>query len=208
LRAVYFGAKVLILDEPTSALGVRRTANVLATIDRVRKNGIGVVFITHNVRHALAVGDRFIVLNRGRTLATAVRGNIAADEMQDMMAGVKNWSPSNTYFSSRGWGPAFRNVRLQRAAYLLERDKQVKGIAVMPSNSAAMAVALQAAKAAGIPVLTRDSDMPRMRRTCLRWCRKTPTIRISTKPATAARRLKRNQRARSNGLYIALVTRS
>jgi simple sugar transport system ATP-binding protein len=87
LRAVYFGAKFLILDEPTSALGVRRTANVLATIDRVRKNGIGVVFITHNVRHAMAVGDRFTVLNRGRTLGTAVRGHIAADEMQDMMAG-------------------------------------------------------------------------------------------------------------------------
>ncbi|HHL20505.1 MAG TPA: sugar ABC transporter ATP-binding protein, partial [Aliiroseovarius sp.] len=58
-RAVYFGARVLILDEPTSALGVRQTSNVLATIDRVRKAGIGVVFITHNVRHALAVGDRF-----------------------------------------------------------------------------------------------------------------------------------------------------
>jgi simple sugar transport system ATP-binding protein len=55
-RAVYFGAKVLILDEPTSALGVRQTANVLATIDKVRKTGIGIVFITHNVRHALAVG--------------------------------------------------------------------------------------------------------------------------------------------------------
>ena len=51
-RAVHFGAKVLILDEPTSALGVRQTSNVLATIDRVRKHGIGVVFITHNVRHA------------------------------------------------------------------------------------------------------------------------------------------------------------
>ncbi|TIL65676.1 ATP-binding cassette domain-containing protein [Mesorhizobium sp.] len=66
-RAVYFGAKVLILDEPTSALGVRQTANVLTTIDRVRKKGIGVVFITHNVRHAMAVGDRFTVLNRGKT---------------------------------------------------------------------------------------------------------------------------------------------
>lgn len=86
-RAVYFGAKVLILDEPTSALGVRQTANVLATIDRVRKNGIGVVFITHNVRHAMAVGDRFTVLNRGRTLGTAARGNIAPDELQEMMAG-------------------------------------------------------------------------------------------------------------------------
>lgn len=86
-RAVYFGAKILILDEPTSALGVRQTSNVLATIDRVRKSGIGVVFITHNVRHAMAVGDRFTVLNRGSTLGTAVRGEIEADELQDMMAG-------------------------------------------------------------------------------------------------------------------------
>jgi len=86
-RAVYFGAKVLILDEPTSALGVRQTSNVLATIDKVRKSGIGVVFITHNVRHALAVGDRFTVLNRGRTLGTAMKGEIQADELQDLMAG-------------------------------------------------------------------------------------------------------------------------
>ncbi len=86
-RAVYFGAKVLILDEPTSALGVRQTANVLATVDRVRKKGIGVVFITHNVRHAMAVGDRFTVLNRGVTLGTADRGHITPEELQDMMAG-------------------------------------------------------------------------------------------------------------------------
>ena len=86
-RAVYFGAKVLILDEPTSALGVRQTSNVLATVDRVRKQGIGVVFITHNVRHAMAVGDRFTVLNRGKTLGTAKRGEITPDELQDLMAG-------------------------------------------------------------------------------------------------------------------------
>ncbi|MEP2640400.1 ATP-binding cassette domain-containing protein [Roseobacter sp.] len=86
-RAVYFGAKVLILDEPTSALGVRQTANVLATIDKVRKQGIAVVFITHNVRHAMAVGDRFTVLNRGQTLGTALRGEITPEELQDMMAG-------------------------------------------------------------------------------------------------------------------------
>jgi len=86
-RAVYFGAKVLILDEPTSALGVRQTANVLATIDRVRKQGIGVVFITHNVRHAMAVGDRFTILNRGQTLGTAVRGDVTAEALQDLMAG-------------------------------------------------------------------------------------------------------------------------
>ncbi|RWO37521.1 MAG: sugar ABC transporter ATP-binding protein [Mesorhizobium sp.] len=86
-RAVYFGAKVLILDEPTSALGVRQTANVLTTIDRVRKKGIGVVFITHNVRHAMAVGDRFTVLNRGKTLGTADRGHISSEELQSLMAG-------------------------------------------------------------------------------------------------------------------------
>ncbi len=86
-RAVHFGAKVLILDEPTSALGVRQTANVLATIDKVRKQGIAVVFITHNVRHALAVGDRFTVLNRGQTLGTAQRGQITPEELQDLMAG-------------------------------------------------------------------------------------------------------------------------
>lgn len=86
-RAVHFGAKVLILDEPTSALGVRQTANVLATIDKVRKQGIAVVFITHNVRHAMAVGDRFTVLNRGKTLGTAERGEITPDELQDLMAG-------------------------------------------------------------------------------------------------------------------------
>jgi len=86
-RAVYFGAKVLILDEPTSALGVRQTANVLATIDKVRKQGIAVVFITHNVRHAMAVGDRFTVLNRGKTLGTAQRGQITPEELQDLMAG-------------------------------------------------------------------------------------------------------------------------
>ncbi|KLN59840.1 ABC transporter ATP-binding protein [Kiloniella spongiae] len=86
-RAVYFGAKVLILDEPTSALGVRQTSNVLATINMVRKLGVAVVFITHNVRHAMAVGDRFTVLNRGKTFGTASRGDVSPEELQDMMAG-------------------------------------------------------------------------------------------------------------------------
>ena len=57
-RAVYFGAKVLILDEPTSALGVRQTSNVLATIDKVRKQGVGVVFISH--RQCLWATRRYI----------------------------------------------------------------------------------------------------------------------------------------------------
>jgi len=53
----------------------------------VRNSGIGVVFITHNVRHAMAVGDRFTVLNRGSTLGTAARGEVSVEELQDLMAG-------------------------------------------------------------------------------------------------------------------------
>jgi simple sugar transport system ATP-binding protein len=86
-RAVHFGARVLILDEPTSALGVRQTANVLSSIDKARNKGVAVVFITHNVRHAMAIGDRFTVLSRGRTLGTALRGEMTQDELQNLMAG-------------------------------------------------------------------------------------------------------------------------
>ena len=88
-RAVYFGARVLILDEPTSALGVAQTSMVLKYIKQVRAKGLGVIFITHNVRHAYAVGDRFTVLNRGKTLGTHVKGNISIDALQNLMAGGK-----------------------------------------------------------------------------------------------------------------------
>ena len=88
-RAVYFGAKLLILDEPTSALGVAQTTMVLKYTNLVRKRGLGVIFITHNVRHAFAVGDKFTVLNRGQTLGTYAKGDIDMDELQNMMAGGK-----------------------------------------------------------------------------------------------------------------------
>ena len=86
-RAVYFGAKLLILDEPTSALGVRQTANVLMTIDKVRKQGVAVVFITHNVLHAFPVGDQFTLLNRGHSMGTFRKNEIEQDSLQTMMAG-------------------------------------------------------------------------------------------------------------------------
>jgi simple sugar transport system ATP-binding protein len=86
-RAVYFGAKVLILDEPTSALGVTQTAMVLDCIREVCSRGLGVVFITHNVRHALAVGDRFTVLSRGGNLESRSRPDIDAEELQALMGG-------------------------------------------------------------------------------------------------------------------------
>lgn len=88
-RAVYFGAKILILDEPTSALGVAQTSMVLKYIHQVQQKGLGVIFITHNVRHAFAVGSRFTVLNRGKTLGTFAKDEITIDELQNLMAGGK-----------------------------------------------------------------------------------------------------------------------
>jgi len=86
-RAVYFGARVLILDEPTSALGVAQTSMVLKYINQVRAHGLGVIFITHNVRHAFAVGDAFTVLNRGQTLGTFRKEEIDMEQLQNLMAG-------------------------------------------------------------------------------------------------------------------------
>jgi simple sugar transport system ATP-binding protein len=86
-RAVYFGAKVLILDEPTSALGVKQSGVVLRYIVQARERGLGVIFITHNPHHAFPVGDRFVVLNRGRLLGAWERGDISRDELVRMMAG-------------------------------------------------------------------------------------------------------------------------
>jgi simple sugar transport system ATP-binding protein len=88
-RAVYFGAKVLILDEPTSALGVKQSAIVLRYIARTREQGVGVIFITHNVHHAYAIGDRFTVLNHGRSMGTFEKGEVSMQELEKMMAGGK-----------------------------------------------------------------------------------------------------------------------
>jgi simple sugar transport system ATP-binding protein len=88
-RAVYFGAKVLILDEPTSALGVKQASMVLRYVAQARARGLGVIFITHNVHHAWAVGDKFTVLNRGRTLGTHAKDGIERERLLNMMAGGK-----------------------------------------------------------------------------------------------------------------------
>jgi simple sugar transport system ATP-binding protein len=77
-RAVHFGTRVLVLDEPTAALGVRESATVLKLIDKVRSRGGAVLFITHNAYHAYASGDRFMVLRRGRELARSPRTSAAS----------------------------------------------------------------------------------------------------------------------------------
>ncbi|WP_018157588.1 ATP-binding cassette domain-containing protein [Demetria terragena] len=86
-RASYFGAKVLILDEPTSALGVKEATVVLRQIEKAREDGIAVVFITHNATHAIAVGDRFSVLIQGRVAAQFLRGQMTRNQILDLMAG-------------------------------------------------------------------------------------------------------------------------
>jgi simple sugar transport system ATP-binding protein len=86
-RAVYFGAKVLILDEPTSALGVRQSGIVLKYIVQARAMGRGVIFITHNPHHAYPVGDRFVLLKRGRMMGSYKKSDTTLDQLTSMMAG-------------------------------------------------------------------------------------------------------------------------
>jgi len=86
-RAVYFGAKVLILDEPTSALGVKQSGVVLRYVVEAAKRGLGVIFITHNPNHAFPVGDRFVILNRGQSMGNFAKEEISQTELTSMMAG-------------------------------------------------------------------------------------------------------------------------
>jgi simple sugar transport system ATP-binding protein len=86
-RAVHFGARVLILDEPTSALGVKQAGVVLRYVAQARDRGLGVVFITHNPHHAYPVGDRFLILNRGRSMGEFAKSGIDREELTRMMAG-------------------------------------------------------------------------------------------------------------------------
>ena len=86
-RAVHFGAKVLILDEPTSALGVKQAAIVLRYIAHAKEQGLGIIFISHNVYHAHPIGDRFTVLERGRSIGTFEKDEISIEELERQMAG-------------------------------------------------------------------------------------------------------------------------
>jgi simple sugar transport system ATP-binding protein len=86
-RAVYFGARMIILDEPTSALGVKQAGVVLRYIAQARDRGLAVILITHNPHHAYPVGDRFLILNRGRSVGDFARADITRDALTRLMAG-------------------------------------------------------------------------------------------------------------------------
>ncbi|QPK78825.1 sugar ABC transporter ATP-binding protein [Corynebacterium lizhenjunii] len=86
-RAIYFGARFLVLDEPTAALGVKQSGMVLRFIDAARERGMGVVFITHNPHHAYLVGDHFAILNLGRTVLDKSAAEVDLEELTQLMAG-------------------------------------------------------------------------------------------------------------------------
>jgi simple sugar transport system ATP-binding protein len=86
-RAIHFGARVLILDEPTAALGVKQAGVVLRYVARARERGVGVVFITHNPHHAYPIGDRFVILRRGEVQGDFGRPDIQLEDLTSMMAG-------------------------------------------------------------------------------------------------------------------------
>ncbi|SEP94556.1 monosaccharide ABC transporter ATP-binding protein, CUT2 family (TC 3.A.1.2.-) [Streptomyces sp. yr375] len=86
-RAVHFGARVLILDEPTAALGVKQSGVVLKYIAAARDRGLGVIFITHNPHHAYMVGDHFSVLRLGTMELSADRSEVTLEELTNHMAG-------------------------------------------------------------------------------------------------------------------------
>jgi simple sugar transport system ATP-binding protein len=86
-RAVYFGARVLILDEPTAALGVKQSGVVLKYIVQARDRGLGVIFITHNPNHAYPVSDHFVLLQRGRTIGDYTKAEITIADLAQQMSG-------------------------------------------------------------------------------------------------------------------------
>ncbi|MGE5573018.1 MAG: ATP-binding cassette domain-containing protein [Bacteroidota bacterium] len=85
-RTMHFGGKLLILDEPTSALSVNETNKVLTYIDEVRKRGLAVIFITHNLYHVYPVADRIVVLEHGRKVGDFAKDEISVDELVQIVS--------------------------------------------------------------------------------------------------------------------------
>jgi simple sugar transport system ATP-binding protein len=124
-RAVYFGAKVLILDEPTAALGVKQSGVVLKYIVQARERGLGVIFITHNPHHAYPVADRFLLLKRGRSIGYYEKGQVTREELTGLMAGGSELEELSHELESAGGVMA-------EAAHVLEEEVSELGIGHEP----------------------------------------------------------------------------
>ena len=84
-RAAHFSAKLLILDEPTSALSLKQTARVLKSIDEVRNKGLSVIVISHNVHHVHPIADRFVILSHGESIAEFKKGERSKEEVSELI---------------------------------------------------------------------------------------------------------------------------
>jgi simple sugar transport system ATP-binding protein len=84
-RAAYFNPKLLILDEPTSALSLRQTDRVLKSVEEARNKGISIIFITHNVHHVYPVADRFVVLSHGESIADLQKGQASKEDISELI---------------------------------------------------------------------------------------------------------------------------
>jgi simple sugar transport system ATP-binding protein len=124
---VYFGAKVLILDEPTAALGVKQSGVVLKYILGARERGLGVIFITHNPHHAYPVGDRFLLLNRGRSIGYYEKSQITRDELTGLMAGGAELEQLSHELEGAGGAAA-------EAAHMLGEEVSELGIGQQPGS--------------------------------------------------------------------------
>jgi simple sugar transport system ATP-binding protein len=129
-RAVHFGAKVLILDEPTAALGVKQAGVVLRYIVQAKERGIGVVFITHNPHHAYPVGDRFLLLNRGRSIGYFAKNEISLAELTGLMAGGAELEQL-THELQRAGG---EDSELRQVAAALEHEIAELGVGAAPGS--------------------------------------------------------------------------
>jgi len=86
-RGVHFGAKVLILDEPTSALSVAETRKVLTYIENARERGLAVIFITHNVHHVYMVADSYTIIRHGTHVGTYYKGELSEEDIANLITG-------------------------------------------------------------------------------------------------------------------------
>lgn len=80
-RAMYFKAKLVILDEPTNALSVKETEHVLRFIEQTRQAGTSVIFITHNIYHVCRVADRYVLLERGKKIGDYRRDEVSPEDI-------------------------------------------------------------------------------------------------------------------------------
>ena len=131
-RAVYFGAKVLILDEPTAALGVKEAGVVLRYIAQARSRGLGVIFITHNPHHAYPIGDYFTILNRGSSYGTFAKAEISREELTGMMAGGEALEELSHELAEFAHTDEKARVALEAAAHGFEAEVEQLHIEQLP----------------------------------------------------------------------------